>query len=196
MQAPGSFIPEIQFVYLCFNLCQKTARGGCIININNKPTVIAVSGEKNSGKTTLIERLLPMLADEGIKTAVIKHDGHEFVPDTAGTDTFRFFAAGACGTAIFDSQKSMVTRHGKTDERELMRLFPQSELILLEGFKHSDYPKLELCGEKSACDRETLVAIVSDSCKNGGDITVFKRDDIEGVFGAIVEFMKRGKEDA
>ena len=57
--------------------------------------VIAVSGVKNSGKTTLIEKLLPALNARGVKTAVLKHDGHSFAADREGTDTCRFLAAGA-----------------------------------------------------------------------------------------------------
>ena len=53
------------------------------------PDVIAVSGEKNSGKTTLIEAVLPILAARGYRVAVIKHDGHSFEPDVPGTATRR-----------------------------------------------------------------------------------------------------------
>ena len=66
------------------------------------PVIFAVSGEKNSGKTTLIEAVLPILAERGYRVAVIKHDGHSFEPDVAGTDTRRFYDAGAIGTAVFN----------------------------------------------------------------------------------------------
>ena len=75
-----------------------------------KPLVIAVSGVKNSGKTTLIEAMLPLLAEAGLRVAVIKHDGHCFDPDPPGTDTGRFMAAGAAGTAIFDGEKFKVVK--------------------------------------------------------------------------------------
>ncbi len=72
--------------------------------------VVAVRGVKNSGKTTLIEAMLPHLAAAGLKVAVIKHDGHAFLPDLPGTDTGRFLAAGAWGTAIFDGEKFKVVK--------------------------------------------------------------------------------------
>ena len=50
--------------------------------------ILAVSGVKNSGKTTLIASLLSKLEQKGLKTAVIKHDGHEFEADIPGTDTW------------------------------------------------------------------------------------------------------------
>ena len=68
------------------------------------PVIFAISGEKNSGKTTLIEAVLPILTERGYRVAVIKHDGHSFEPDVSGTDTRRFFDAGAIGTAVFDSE--------------------------------------------------------------------------------------------
>ena len=132
----------------------------------NKPVILAVSGVKNSGKTTLIERLLPYLAALGIRTAVIKHDGHSFTPDTPGTDSYRFFAAGACGSAVYDGEKFSLSRRASVSERELTDFFPDADLILLEGFKDSDYPKLELVrhGVSSSprCDPKTCIALVSD----------------------------------
>ena len=62
--------------------------------------MVAVSGVKNSGKTTLIEAMLPHLTAAGLSVAVIKHDGHTFRPDDPAPDTGRHFAAGACGTAL------------------------------------------------------------------------------------------------
>lgn len=59
-----------------------------------KQKIIAISGVKNSGKTTLITRLIPHLKDRGIKIAVIKHDGHDFEPDVIGTDSYRYREAG------------------------------------------------------------------------------------------------------
>ena len=54
-----------------------------------KPFVAAISGIKNSGKTTFLEHLVPVLRARGLRVAVIKHDGHDFTPDVPGTDSFR-----------------------------------------------------------------------------------------------------------
>ena len=53
--------------------------------------MVAVSGVKNSGKTTLIEAVLPLLAEAGLNVAVVKHDGHTFLSDPPGTDTLGAF---------------------------------------------------------------------------------------------------------
>ena len=127
---------------------------------------MAVSGVKNSGKTTLIEGMLPHLAAAGLKVAVIKHDGHAFLPDIPGTDTSRFLAAGAWGTAIFDGEKCKVVKREAADETILAAQFPGTDLILLEGFKHSPWPKLELVrkgnSDAPVCDSGTLLALVTD----------------------------------
>ena len=108
------------------------------------PSVFAVSGEKNSGKTTLIEALLPILKERGYRVAVIKHDGHSFEPDVPGTDTRRFFDAGAVGTAVYDGEKFMLVKRQAVDERQLFEAFPDADIILIEGLKHSGYPKVFL----------------------------------------------------
>ena len=108
------------------------------------PVIFAVSGGKNSGKTTLIEGVVAILAQRGYSVAVIKHDGHAFEPDVAGTDTRRFYDAGASGTAVFDGKKFMLVRRAAVTEKQLFEAFPDADLILIEGLKDSDYPKLFL----------------------------------------------------
>lgn len=109
-----------------------------------KQTVLAVSGEKNSGKTTLIESLIPCITKSGRSVAVIKHDGHSFEPDVKGTDTERFFSAGACGTAVYDGEKFMLVKKVQVDAFELLKHFPDADVILIEGLKYVDMPKLRI----------------------------------------------------
>jgi len=104
--------------------------------------IVAICGTKNTGKTTMIEALLPLLAEAGVRTAVIKHHGHALDPDVPGTDTWRFFQAGALGTAITDDRSAMIVRRDGTGVDELRLQFPGADLILLEGYKDSDYPKI------------------------------------------------------
>ena len=130
------------------------------------PLVVAVSGVKNSGKTTLIETILPLLAEAGLQVAVIKHDGHSFDPDPPGTDTGRFMAAGAAGTAIFDGEKFKLVKRQPVTEDALIAQFHEADLILLEGFKHTPWPKLEVVrgaiSQAPVSDPATLLALVTD----------------------------------
>ncbi len=133
--------------------------------------IFAVSGVKNSGKTTLIEKLIPVFAGMGWQTAVLKHDSHGFDPDVPGTDTYRLREAGACGTAIFSGDLSMVIRRGAEAERELVNAFPDADLILLEGFKWTDYPKIEIVrsgiSDAPTCSGDSLAAIAADRINTG-----------------------------
>lgn len=108
-------------------------------------SVVAVCGVKNSGKTTLLVRIVKKLAKQGIKTAVIKHDGHDFSCDIPGTDSFQLKEAGAYGTAVFSDTRFFIHKTGTGEkEKELIRMFPEADIILFEGMKESSYPKIEV----------------------------------------------------
>lgn len=135
--------------------------------MDKKAQIFAISGVKNSGKTTLITRILPVLTEKGIKVATIKHDGHDFDADVPGTDTYRHFHAGAYGTVIFSDSKYMVVKkQPHMTEEQMMEWFPEADLILLEGFKTCPYPKIELIRKgnsvKSVCEGYELKGIATD----------------------------------
>lgn len=115
--------------------------------IIKKPVIFAISGYKNSGKTTLTVKLVKRLANQGYQVATIKHDGHDFEPDVPGTDSYRHQKAGAYGCAVFSPNRWMVIQEQpaeeerKIDEHTLIQMFPDADIILLEGFKHSSWPK-------------------------------------------------------
>jgi molybdopterin-guanine dinucleotide biosynthesis protein MobB len=106
--------------------------------------VLAVCGVKNVGKTTFLEGLIPVLRSRGLKVGVIKRDGHDFEPDVPGTDSFRLRQAGAEGVAVFSAYRYLVTRLAEVGVEEMARHFMDCQLILLEGGKHSPYPKIEI----------------------------------------------------
>ena len=129
--------------------------------------IVAISGIKNSGKTTLICRLLEIFKEKGLRVAVLKHDGHDFEPDVPGTDTYRQLQAGAYGTAVFSKGKYMlVKQQPQITEKEVMEFFPEADLILLEGFKYSTYPKIEIVRKgnsaESVSNPERLMAIATN----------------------------------
>jgi len=129
--------------------------------------IVAISGIKNSGKTTLICRLLEIFKEKGLRVAVLKHDGHDFEPDVPGTDTYRQLQAGAYGTAVFSKGKYMlVKQQPQISEKEVMEFFPEADLILLEGFKYSTYPKIEIVRKgnsaESVSNPERLMAIATN----------------------------------
>lgn len=129
--------------------------------------ILAVSGVKNSGKTTLINRMIPFFTERGLKVAVIKHDGHEFEADVPGTDSWKHKRAGAYGTAVFSATKYMIVKEEPAVTFEtLAACFPEADLILFEGGKFSDFPKIELVrseiSRESVCVPDSVLAYVTD----------------------------------
>jgi len=164
------------------------------------PAVLAVSGVKNSGKTTLIAKLIPRLAEKGFRCGAIKHDGHDFNPDVEGTDTWRFLEAGAEGVGIFSAAKAMLVRTGGgVDEAVLARHFEHLDLIFLEGFKYSGYPKIEvLRGAVStvpACAPETMIALATDLPLRLEGVPVCHPDDIERLAELVAGHIRKKRAD-
>lgn len=110
----------------------------------NDVPILAVCGWKNSGKTTLLEKLISIFCKQGLRVAAIKHEGHCFEADVPGTDSWRYLQAGAESSLIFDQEKFSLTQRGRFDAEAAERAVKGADLVLLEGFKYSDYPKLEL----------------------------------------------------
>lgn len=163
----------------------------------NEPAVLAVSGVKNSGKTTLIERLIPLLAARGLRVAVIKHDGHSYTPDTPGTDSYRYFQAGACASVVFDHEKYTLSQRATVDETHFMNMLPEADLILLEGFKASRYPKLEIVrrsvSSEPVCEPASCLAYVSD-VDYPFTKPVFAPDDTTAIANFICQYLKRNEQ--
>ena len=159
-----------------------------------KPIVAAVSGVKNSGKTTMMEKLIAELSRRGLRVAAIKHDGHDFTPDVPGTDSWRFGQAGACGYAIYSPVRYALVRVAPADERDFLAAFPDADVILLEGFKDSAYPKIEMVragnSEHPVCDPATLLAVCSDLPLALGDIPVLGLNDAAGAADLILSLGK------
>lgn len=107
---------------------------------------IGIVGAKNSGKTTLLEALLPKLVARGLKVATIKHTGHSHTFDTAGKDSYRHRRAGA-GLTVALSQTEMALFAEPTAEYYQMatEIIAQNfDLCLVEGNKSSERPKILL----------------------------------------------------
>jgi molybdopterin-guanine dinucleotide biosynthesis protein MobB len=159
-----------------------------------RPLVVAVCGLKKSGKTTLLEKLIPVLVRRGLRVAIIKHDAHDFTPDVPGTDSFRLRAAGALGTAIYSVDRGMVVKdaQGATVE-QMAEHFPEADLILLEGGKTSPYPKIEIARKGSSVpisDPTTLLALCTDGDFQVKGVPSFLPGDYERLAALVMESVK------
>lgn len=130
--------------------------------------VITFVGKSGTGKTTFLEKLIPVLKANGLRLAVLKHDAHHFEMDKPGKDTYRFTAAGADVVTISNREKFALIERPQEELslREIISRLPQVDLVLTEGYKKSHYPKIEI--HRAVLQRpliappEQLLAIMTD----------------------------------
>jgi molybdopterin-guanine dinucleotide biosynthesis protein MobB len=110
--------------------------------------VFGICGWSGAGKTTLIEKMVRVLAGKGIKVAVVKRDVHGLQVDTPGKDSDRFFQAGA-DVALRGPGEGFFRTHGdgKAPEFLMRTLAPQYDLVLVEGHKGTHFTKAWLLSE-------------------------------------------------
>ncbi len=156
--------------------------------------VFAVSGRKNSGKTTLCEKLVAALAARGYAVATIKHDAHGFDADVPGRDSFRHRAAGAYGSAVFDRDKWQVIKNGPQTIECLLAFFPEADFVVLEGAKQTEWPKIEVvrAGNTDApvCDPVTMIALATNLPLTLPGVPTVDIDDV----GRMVEIILANRE--
>ena len=111
--------------------------------------VVGFAGYSGSGKTTLVEKLIPALKRRGFRVSVVKHAHHKFDIDHPGKDTFRHRAAGASEVVVASSNRLALMREFETPARLtvhqlLAELDHSVDWVLVEGFKESELPKIEI----------------------------------------------------
>jgi len=163
--------------------------------------IISIVGKSDSGKTTLIEKLVPELTRRGYRIATVKHDVHGFEVDREGKDSWRHKRAGAHTVVISSPQKVALIRDVERD-LSLMeirdKLIRDVDLVLSEGYKRDVQPKIEIFRKEKhqelLCTKEdNLIAIVSNQPFNAG-VPCFDLEDMKGLSSFIEkEFLKSGK---
>jgi len=151
-------------------------------------------GRSNTGKTTVIERLIPILVGKGIKVAVIKHHPHDFEIDIPGKDTYRYKKAGAMVSILASPRKIAIVKDTE-DELTLTeivsRYVSDVDLLIIEGFKKEDVPKIEVFQRKEGADLpvrwgdKNLIALITDESVKTS-LPVFLRNDIQGIAQFII----------
>lgn len=165
------------------------------------PRAVSFVAKSGTGKTTLLEKVIAELKNRGYRVGVIKHDAHRFDIDHPGKDSHRLTVAGADTMLISSPEKlAMIKRHDASPPiRDIISTYFQDmDIILTEGFKQSDLPKIEVNrAERSStllCRGEqhdpTLIAVASDA-QLELDVPVLDLNDAAGIAGFIEDtFLK------
>ena len=135
--------------------------------------VVGFAGYSGSGKTHLVERLIPALKLRGLRVSVVKHAHHRFDIDHEGKDTFRHREAGAFEVVVASRNRLALMREFEQEAQLsvhhlIAELYDGVDWVLVEGFKESDLPKIEVWRAAAGKpvrypDDEFIVAIATDS---------------------------------
>lgn len=146
-------------------------------NVKEAPVISIVATKSNTGKTTLIETLITIFKERGYSVGVLKHDAHKFEIDKEGKDSYRFTKAGADKMIISSKEKLAMVETIKEEKtvEDILDMFGEIDLIIIEGFKNNKYPKIEvhrkdidsrlLCKDENF-DITTFLAVATDEKLN------------------------------
>jgi molybdopterin-guanine dinucleotide biosynthesis protein B len=156
------------------------------------PHILCFAGRSNSGKTTLIERLIPELVGAGYRVATIKHAGHGFDLDTEGKDSWRHKRAGASAVLVL-SKGSLAMFTDVSEEIKLAEvrdryLDSAIDLIIAEGWKSEGYPKIVVIRDQAGevpVSPDGLLAVVSDKPIEF-HVPLFDPDDVTKIADFII----------
>jgi molybdopterin-guanine dinucleotide biosynthesis protein MobB len=156
--------------------------------------IISIVGRSKSGKTTLIERLIPEFMKRGYRVATIKHHNKAFQIDHEGKDSWRHKQAGAQTVVISSPQKVALIEDVSQDlslDDLATRFIQGADIIIAEGFKRDKHPKIEvfrkdILPEPLAPQLKNVIAVVSD-CPLSLDIPCMDLNNIKGIATVIEE---------
>jgi len=163
-----------------------------MVKKRTNPPVISFVGSSGVGKTTLLEKLIPALADHGFKVGTVKHDVHGFEMDKPGKDSWRHKKAGATVSIISSPYQIGMVRDvdHDYDPEELSPFLQDLDIVLTEGYKQKGKAKLEVfraeVNKEPLCrGDDQLIAVVSDTPIDLG-VPQFTTKDIKGLANFLI----------
>jgi molybdopterin-guanine dinucleotide biosynthesis protein MobB len=168
--------------------------------MNSPKPVLGFAAFSGTGKTTLLEKLIPLLTAQNIRIGMVKHAHHEFDIDKPGKDSYRLRKAGAGQILIASSQRQALMTENETPlEPRLDELINRLDLdnidlVLVEGFKHVPFPKIEL--HRKALGKTLLypedpdiIAVASDHLADCGDLPALDINDTAAIAAFIITWL-------
>jgi len=154
-----------------------------------------------TGKTTLLERLLPLLTKQGLNVALVKHSHHDIEMDEPGKDSYRLRKAGASQVLLAGTHRAILFK--EYGERRDTKLLEQLQLlqtdgldlVLVEGFRDQPFNKIEL--HRSALDKpflfikdQSIIALACDVQVEGCELPLLDINNVAAIAKFICAFVK------
>lgn len=158
----------------------------------NEVPVVSVVGLSGVGKTTALERILRELKRRGYRVGTVKHDAHDFEVDKPGKDSWRHAQAGSDVVVISGPRKIAMIQQlpAELPLDEIIPLMGDVDIVLTEGYKRGDRPKIEVTrlerGTELLCQVDELIGLMADYAVDM-PVPQFALDDPRGVVDLLEE---------
>lgn len=154
--------------------------------------IVSFVGKSGSGKTTLLVKVIEEMRRRGYTVGIIKHDAHGFEIDHEGKDSWRHKKAGASTVALSSPEKFAVIKDVNPEwapERIIASYLTDVDVVIAEGFKKSDFPKIEVIRKENSSEPvcgndKRLLAFVTD-LKLDSKVPVYDINDFKGIADLI-----------
>ncbi len=170
----------------------------------SEPAIVGVAGPSGTGKTTLLELLIPELTSRGLSVAAVKHTSHGFLADRPGKDSFRLYESGAASVALISREQLATFTRRSVDasvdvslDTALTSLPGDLDVVLVEGFSWEPIPRFVLVPEAGApipehLSRGEVLGIVRVAEAPEGTKPTFPRSLVAAVASEIERRARRG----
>lgn len=165
--------------------------------------ILGFAAYSGTGKTTLLEALLPKLTEAGLRIGMLKHAHHNFDVDKPGKDSYRLRKAGASQMLIASRNRYALMTETPEAEAEfeyLLTRFDEDKLdvVLVEGCKNIAFPKIELHREEVGKpwlypNDENIIAIASDSAELDSELPQMNINDLEAIAQFVIQYVQEAK---
>ncbi|EGQ8003009.1 bifunctional molybdopterin-guanine dinucleotide biosynthesis adaptor protein MobB/molybdopterin molybdotransferase MoeA [Vibrio parahaemolyticus] len=165
--------------------------------------IIGFAAYSGTGKTTLLEALLPKLTEAGLRIGMLKHAHHNFDVDKPGKDSYRLRKAGASQMLIASRNRFALMTETPEAEAEfeyLLTRFDEDKLdvVLVEGCKNIAFPKIELHREEVGKPwlyphDENIIAIASDTAELDSELPQMNINDLDAIAQFVLQYVQDAK---
>ncbi|TOE08587.1 bifunctional molybdopterin-guanine dinucleotide biosynthesis adaptor protein MobB/molybdopterin molybdotransferase MoeA [Vibrio parahaemolyticus] len=165
--------------------------------------ILGFAAYSGTGKTTLLEALLPKLTEAGLRIGMLKHAHHNFDVDKPGKDSYRLRKAGASQMLIASRNRFALMTETPEAEAEfeyLLTRFDEDKLdvVLVEGCKNIAFPKIELHREEVGKPwlyphDDNIIAIASDSAELDSELPQMNINDLDAIAQFVLQYVQDAK---